>query len=773
MNIPFAFSRLGVSGHRGLKAAAAPAKSRHREGVVGLVSGLAAVCVLLGGAEARAQTNLSLPTYHVTQSGATATQASGLANFLGIDPALVTPSVNGLVSYFDPSNYLVIPTLPADPVVASNLVAHSHNEFPATPLEVSQIDFGSLSNIMVLDDTLALDLTTTAFGAVGLNPQFGTPRVRHATLDIYNLDGSVVVNSQRLNTEVTYQFTEPTGHPMIGPGAQVHVAFDANGNATAVHYAARQYTTGPSVQIIPPDVAISRVANLFPAGTSFSDDIDYICPPYFHWPWPCLCPPPPEVVDTIIPYYRIQGTMLTTNPFTGVVSNTLVGTQFIPATDDTNFVPSLSLAASTQGGGTQVFASTSVTGGRAPYQFTWSGSGVTSLSNSSPTLVYTPRVRLAPPTLTIGLAGANNVSISWIASDLANYICPNGCPPPYWLPESSSDFSVSNSWTPVTQSVQTNGNTYSVTLPTSDPVGRLFRLRLASATLPSQETVSVMVTDANGVTVQAWSTVSVQATPVVPSAPDAADDFGTESAFEPGFGAADAAAWRTAMLVNGGGPERFHWTSPTTWEGDFIDPPVPHTLPPSPQINGDDDFLNWGIDAANIVLYIGSGTPFSLNFTVTPPLVFNNPALTHSWGDDRDPTLPPALGDGKLDWLGLLSDQTLDDNAMWILTPIQRWSKAFEGLHSVLGFTSPVIPGTGFPAFFANNLLVADQKVYLAWWTAAMASGAGTPAAMGPIGLGFVSDFNDQFWPNALHPWRKVGPRIPSVFYINWWYLHL
>src|SRR6516165_9811695 len=102
MNIPFAFSRLGVSAHRGLKGAAAPAKPRHREGVAGLVSGLAAVCALLGGAEARAQTNLYLPTYHVTQSGATAAQASGLANFLGIDPALVAPS-NGLVAYFDPS----------------------------------------------------------------------------------------------------------------------------------------------------------------------------------------------------------------------------------------------------------------------------------------------------------------------------------------------------------------------------------------------------------------------------------------------------------------------------------------------------------------------------------------------------------------------------------------------------------------------------------------------------------------------------------------------
>ena len=56
---------------------------------------------------------------------------------------------------------------------------------------------------------------------------------------------------------------------------------------------------------------------------------------------------------------------------------------------------------------------------------------------------------------------------------------------------------------------------------------------------------------------------------------------------------------------------------------------------------------------------------------------------------------------------------------------------------------------------------------------AAKASGAGIPAAMGPIGLGAISDLNDQFWPNAAHPFRKVGPRIPSVFYTGWWYLHL
>jgi hypothetical protein len=311
-------------------------------------------------------------------------------------------------------------------------------------------------------------------------------------------------------------------------------------------------------------------------------------------------------------------------------------------------------------------------------------------------------------------------------------------------------------------------------------VAQFFRLRLATATVSATETVGVTITDANGVSVNASQTLTVQAIPVTPTRPDTLDDFGTESAFDPGVGMIDRLNWTFGMLGNGLGPQRFLWTSPTTWKGDFVDPPgpAPHLFFPAgwDPHNGDDDYFNWGIDAANIVLYIGHGGPNFLQMTATAPLFYNgstffngqNYGIRRSWGDDRDPRLPASPGtDGKLDWLGLLSDETMVTN--WVgpvPSAVGRWGRAFDGLHSLLGFRSRVVLGpTGFGGLFANNL-AAGQKVYLAWVNAAKVSGNGQPAMMGPIGPLGITDINDHYWFHGA-----VHPRIPAANIVNWWYL--
>jgi hypothetical protein len=709
-----------------------------------------------------------LPVYHVVQSGATASQASALASFLGIPTSQLMFS-NGLVSFIDPTNYLFVPTVPvSDPVVASNLAAGTFNEYPSIPITAETFDFASLSNLSVLDSSIAMDLATSAFQSAGLTPQFGNATAHNANLSIWanNASNTAATFSQDIDAEVEYQFQDTNGYPIIGPGAQVQVAFDGDGNVTRLFYAARQMVPGQTVPLIPAVVASNRVAHFFPPNVPISTSLVYWAPPLWPpwpWPWPpCDCPDPTNPVVDILPYYVCHATLLVTNPVDGTISTNQNLTQMIPATDDTNFVPSLNLSATNTPGGTQVVASVSVFGGHAPYAYAWSGSSATASSNG-PAVAYTPIVRVLPPALQITSVPFNSYQISWLEPD-----------PVPWILESAPG--ISGPWAQVSGATQSNG-LYQVTVSQTASAA-FFRLRLAATTVPATETVGVTVTDANGVSVNASQTLTVQAIPVTPTRPDSLDDFGTESAYDPGVSTIDRLNWTGNMLGNGLGPQRFLWTSPTTWKGDFVDPPGPnpHLFFPAgwDPHNGDDDYLNWGIDAANIVLYIGHGGPSFLLFTATPPLFYNgvtlfngqNVGINQSWGDDRDPRLPANLGDGKLDWLGLLSDRTMVTNwAGPVPSAVGRWGPAFDGLHSLLGFRSPIILGTGFPGQFANNL-AAGQKVYLAWANAAKASGAGQAAIMGPVDLFGTTDLNDHYWGHGA-----VHARIPAANIASFWYL--
>src|ERR1035441_540348 len=97
----------------------------------------------IGGAEwpAAAQSNVYLPVYRVTQSGATISQGTNLARHLNIPLTQLSQS-NGVVSFIDPTNYLAVPTIPiTDSTVISNLLAVTRNQYPAIPIKVQQVDF--------------------------------------------------------------------------------------------------------------------------------------------------------------------------------------------------------------------------------------------------------------------------------------------------------------------------------------------------------------------------------------------------------------------------------------------------------------------------------------------------------------------------------------------------------------------------------------------------------------------------------------------------------
>jgi hypothetical protein len=700
---------------------------------------------VLGNTDRASAQGQTLPVYHVDQFGATPDQAALLANALNIPPAQIDTS-DSPVFYLDRTNYLAVPAIPVtDPTALDLLQRQTINENPTLPLQFQQIDFSALSNITVFPPNAALLMTSNALSVAGLIPQNGTPMVAQPIFTTFYITNPFpwvpTSNSVPLDTEVHYQLSAPNGYPLEGSGAQAQFAFGSGGNVTRLLYAVPRLSPGPTVQIIPMPLALGRAAALMDPTRSLgnlnlSGTLVYRC---------SLCPPPCVAGPIfVLPWWKVIGSALETNKVTGEVSTLDLMPQYVLATDDPAFSPQVTLSASSIGS-TQVVASVRVAGGMPPYSYVWSGSSPNVTSNTGPTLGYSPTFRVTPPPLlTTYVQALHKILIHWWAFE----------PDPHpWVLESSTDLSLGASgWTIVPSDVQTSNGVSTVMVDAGSP-SQFFRLRLAISTLPQTETVGVQVTDANGATVQAIQSVAVLAVPQasLPAPGNHVIDWGTESPYDPGIGAGDRADWRNGMTLGGAGAETFLWIGTSSWKEDFIDAP-----------NGINDFE---VDNADITLYIGHGNPTVFTFTggpgSNPTTLFFNEA-GHSWGNY------------DAEWLCLLSCDVLqyDWNG---LKAWQRWGPNFDGLHTLLGFSSPAYPGTGFPSRFAQNMLGSlfqippkfPSPIVSAWFSAANACGTGTPAALGPIGPGNVWDYGDYFWGKG-----PVGPTIHSSQVIGWWYLN-
>jgi hypothetical protein len=788
------------------------------------------------------ETNLFLPVYQVTQAGTTFAQATNLANLLNI-PSNMLGYSNGVVFFIDPSNWMTIPTVAVtNAAVISNLLAVTKNPYPAIPISFRAINFAALTNLPVYSANAALSSASNALAASGLTPQLGIPVIGHTVVTAFmtNADNSVSSAHQYLDTQVNYQFFLPNGtngYPLIGAGAQAQLDYGPTGKITRVFYTAPRLTAGPLVQIISPTEASNRIAVLLPANAQVRAQLVYWSPsrlPPLPGP-PCYeCPPPPWNPTNIIPWYAFNGTINVTNPVTGSNISVTTATQFIPATDDTNFVPSLSLSASGVGN-TQIVASVSVSGGTPPYTYIWSGSSPAVSTNTSASISYTPMARISPPPLAIAYAGSgtHTTDVMW------------PYPSTGFILESTTNLAAGN-WSQVSSTVETNTGVNLVTLPITR--NNLFlRLRLANQILVT-ETVGVTVTDANGVGVQTNQSFAVLAEPFPVSAGDPPITYGCESPYDPHMCTPYRQSWQAVMgnPFLGGGSQRFCWTGYLSWPGDFIEPPVPGTLlneqtPPGPAVFGDADFLNWGINTATIVLYTGHSDTAKLSFTYPDPYTdgaywdswlgdglpggwpggtggtivalgqeppggwitaagtqpsqvryANPPVLTHSWG-------PLGGPNDNLLWLCTYSCKVLTYNGglgedfdssppsassgpyAW-----QRWGPAFNGLHILLGWHNyaDFPPAPYFPGDFAANMLglnifniplIQPQTILQAWTGAALTDvGGAIPAAMGPLGPGGVCDSGDYYSGKGSMGLTIPPPSTPpSPFQrTGWWYVN-
>jgi hypothetical protein len=282
--------------------------------------------------------------------------------------------------------------------------------------------------------------------------------------------------------------------------------------------------------------------------------------------------------------------------------------------------------------------------------------------------------------------------------------------------------------------------------------------RTAREATGDDETVTVEVTDANGLAATASVVLRRDSSGSADTAPGGGGlgalaigptDVGIEQTVDEWQCAQDSAiGFKNVMAAHGIGTQ-FDWRGANAWEWDFKDA----------SLGGGDNHYVDDVDAA---WYTGHG--WSGGFTFKSNV--NDGSIVASdakWGD-RD-----------LEWLQLESCQVLADTN-GTHDYFSRWGPAFKGLHILNGFHTNaycVSGGTGgtfadylFPKKFLWWTLRPALRVQSAWANMAIdrePSGV-VYRSMGLIGTGGVTNIGDYFWGQG-----SVGPDIQPGNSIGKW----
>jgi hypothetical protein len=428
-----------------------------------------------------------------------------------------------------------------------------------------------------------------------------------------------------------------------------------------------------------------------------------------------VCVSPRWSPGVILPWYAVTTKRQVVNPSTRKAHTLTSRVRLVPAMDDFRFIPSVTLAAAAPQR-SLVEARASVSGGTPPYTYLWAGSNPERLSSTSNSIRYIPLVRD-------------------------------------------------------------------------------FRRILRTQSFERTENVAITVIDANGVSAQASQTLQVTAHPhpIPAGIPASGPTYGCKSPNDPGDWTHDRIGWQQGMAApgQGGGTQRFCWLADDSWPGDYIEPNPPGTLEANAWINGDADFLNWGINTTNIMMYIGDSNPSVISemYPGATPGDYNSASGGYLWA-------PIDGGDVQIGsqsyTVGYKGSWGTNDNLQWLVAyacelleqdsdsgnPWDRWGPAFNGLHSLLAFTTLAsdVGGTNFMLDFPRNILgatSAPQTIVQGWVNSVISNQIGTPAAIGPIvnvrlgrrTLGMY-DYEDYYWGKG-----SVGPNIPQSNIDGWWFI--
>lgn len=272
--------------------------------------------------------------------------------------------------------------------------------------------------------------------------------------------------------------------------------------------------------------------------------------------------------------------------------------------------------------------------------------------------------------------------------------------------------------------------------------GDRFTYEVTAREAVNSETLTAIITDANGVSVEVSETFGVaakaQGSGLAPQV-GGVTDFGTENAVTNEFGALEQ-GFINEMLSDGV-TKRFSWTGTNAWERDFKSP-------------NDSSY----VDNTDITFYVGHG--YGNGFT------FEDNSHDDGTLDSND--ADGDWGDKDLEWLALLSCQVLKKdyggNSVF-----DRWKQEFDGLHLLLGFHTNAYAWNSFSGEFANNLVDRNMTVRQSWFKAVDdAQPDGVDAmVMGVIGNGNIAAWNDHFWGRGSVSSDIRGSNITGYWYVS------
>lgn len=305
----------------------------------------------VAAASASAQAPARLPVYDVQSSGATKAQADRLASALGISAQLL--GENGLLTFIDQQRFGALPTKP--------LPAPRPNE-EGSPVVAEAPDLDAIRRIKPMDPAAARSAATAALKAAGLLTG-GAGEVTHSEFESVDANG---VQNAKVQVDTHVSFPQTLGeYPLSGPGSKAKIVFGSDGKPTYVRYAQRRLTAGESVALLTPaaaDLAAKqRYESSCPGQESLKDvrltrKLVYYAPSLSR-----------AGVKKIVPHYD-YGASATVGGRSVQLERVL-----LPAVS--SGAPKATLTASADGG--RVTGVTKITGGAAPYTYSYSSCATT------------------------------------------------------------------------------------------------------------------------------------------------------------------------------------------------------------------------------------------------------------------------------------------------------------------------------------------------------------------------------------------------------------
>ena len=264
----------------------------------------------------------------------------------------------------------------------------------------------------------------------------------------------------------------------------------------------------------------------------------------------------------------------------------------------------------------------------------------------------------------------------------------------------------------------------------------------------NEETVSVLVTDANGIRGARSFTLAINSGAITSSyLPLASQNIAIGSEWIGDSQGLPESAANVRGLIQGFEQAdinvAFNQGELQAFARDFIDP----------SLGGQDSQY---IDSVDLAFYTGhaSGSGFAFSTEQDAAFLFFDEVL---WGN----------GEGDLEWMFIAACGPLQERSggrLWW----ERWGGAFDGLHLMLAYANETFDNSNEGRLFTTYSLTNDLSLRQAWvQTATDVQGASEIyAIMGVWGEDGLNNYNDHFWEHG-----EVGPDIPQQTIEGFWRL--